>query len=127
MEVIEREELQKNSLEVGTFILSGLSEMMKKHHMIGDVRGKGLFFGVELVKNAHNGDMTPAVEETKYVWERTKELGVLVGCGGSHKNVLRMKPPVCLTKENAQFLMDCLDQAFTEVEAGQNLLGSLVK
>ncbi|KAG2386759.1 hypothetical protein C9374_002503 [Naegleria lovaniensis] len=116
MEVIENENLQQNSLEVGTFLKDGLSKLMKKHKLIGDVRGRGLFLGVELVKNAHIGDLTPAVQETKYVWERTKELGVLIGSGGPHKNVLRIKGPVCLTKEDAQFLIDCVDQALTEAE-----------
>lgn len=116
MEVIENEKLQQNSLMVGTYLKDGLTNLMKKHKLVGEVRGKGLFLGVELVKNAHVGDLTPAVPETKYVWERTRDLGVLIGSGGPHKNVLRIKGPVCLTKQDAQFLIDCVDQALSEAE-----------
>ncbi|EFC50032.1 predicted protein, partial [Naegleria gruberi] len=113
IEVIDQENLQQNSLEVGTYLKDGLTNLMKYHKLIGEVRGKGLFLGVELVKDAHSGDLTPAQDETKFIWERTKELGVLVGSGGPLRNVLRIKGPVCLTVEDAQFLIDCLDHALT--------------
>ena len=107
LEVIEREGLQVNSLNVGNHLQMGLRRLVEKHAIIGDVRGRGLMLGVELVKN--RATKAPAKEETLHVFETAKDLGLLIGKGGYHGNVLRIKPPMCFTKADADFLLEVLD------------------
>eukprot|EP00128_Syssomonas_multiformis_P014060 Colp12_sorted_trinity150504_noHs@31228 len=114
LEVIEKENLQQNSLEVGTYFLEKLDGLKKKHALIGDVRGKGLMIGVEMVKDQTL--RTPAPVETSYVWERCKDLGVLLGKGGLYGSVLRIKPPMCINKADVDFTIACMDQALEEAK-----------
>jgi alanine-glyoxylate transaminase/(R)-3-amino-2-methylpropionate-pyruvate transaminase len=86
---------------------------MDKHDVVGDVRGKGLMTGIELVKDRSTKE--PATQECARVWERAKDLGLLVGKGGFYANVLRVKPPMCLTKPDVDFLIEVLDIALGEV------------
>jgi len=109
LEVIEREGLQANSLKVGTHLKDGLVKLAGKHCLIGDVRGLGLMLGVELVKDRQTRE--PAREECAFVFETCKELGLLIGKGGLWGNTLRIKPPMCLTTADADFLLEVLDAA----------------
>src|SRR6185436_20024556 len=102
LEVIEREGLQANSLTVGDYLQAGFRELAQKYSIIGDVRGKGLMLGVELVKDRTTKE--PAKDETLHVFETAKDLGLLIGKGGFYGNVLRIKPPMCFTKADADFL-----------------------
>jgi len=86
--------------------------LMKKHPVIGDVRGRGLFIGVELVRNRET--LEPAAEETRYVVERLRELGLLISLDGPLHNVLKIKPPLVFTTENADRLVDTLDLVLQE-------------
>ena len=113
LEVIDREGLQANSLNVGNHLQAGLRELAKKHAIIGDVRGKGLMLGVELVKDRES--KAPAKEETMQVFETAKDLGLLIGKGGFHGNVLRIKPPMCFTKADADFLLEVLDACLAKL------------
>lgn len=107
LEVIDREGLQANSLNVGNYLQAGFRKLSEKHTVIGDVRGKGLMLGVELVKD--RATKVPAKDETLHVFETAKDLGLLIGKGGFHGNVLRIKPPMCFTKADADFLIEVLD------------------
>ena len=82
-----------------------------KQSIIGDVRGKGLMLGVELVKDRATKE--PAKEETLQVFEQAKDLGLLIGKGGYHGNVLRIKPPLCFTTADVDFLIEVLDVCFS--------------
>ena len=108
LEVIDREHIQKNALVVGTHLIERLRELQDRHALIGDVRGMGLMLGVELVRGRQTKE--PANTETADVIEACKERGLLLGKGGLYGNVLRIKPPMCLTIDDADYIVDCLDE-----------------
>ena len=86
---------------------------MDKHEIVGDVRGKGLMLGVELVKDRKTKE--PAAAETAMVMEELREMGILIGKGGYFGNVFRIKPPMCFSMEDADYLADALDHALLKV------------
>ncbi|HEV3116448.1 MAG TPA: aspartate aminotransferase family protein [Gemmataceae bacterium] len=115
LEVIDSENIQQNALKVGTHLKNRLLEVQERQPMIGEVRGMGLMLGVELVSDRQTKQ--PATQEAVDVVELCKERGLLVGKGGLFGNVLRIKPPMCLTRDDADFLADCLDEVLDRMEA----------
>jgi alanine-glyoxylate transaminase/(R)-3-amino-2-methylpropionate-pyruvate transaminase len=113
LEVIDEDRLQDNADRIGTYLFEGLQKLQEIYPLIGEVRGKGLMLGVELVKNRRTKE--PAKAECAQVHERAKDLGLLIGKGGLYANVLRIKPPMCMTNEDADFMLNVLDIAFSEV------------
>ncbi|NEP11649.1 MAG: aspartate aminotransferase family protein [Symploca sp. SIO2C1] len=107
LETIERENLQQNCCLVGDYLLTSLQNLQNKYESIGDVRGSGLMIGVDLVKNRQTKE--PNVELATQIHELSKDLGLLIGKGGLHRNVLRIKPPLCITKEDADYIIQVLD------------------
>jgi alanine-glyoxylate transaminase/(R)-3-amino-2-methylpropionate-pyruvate transaminase len=114
LDVIDEDGLQENSRVVGKRLKDGLDKLAKHHQLIGDVRGMGLMLGVELVRDRKTKE--PAKKETLAVLEAAREMGVLVGKGGLDGNVLRIKPPMCITAEDAEFTLDVLSRALASVE-----------
>ncbi|MFG0257448.1 MAG: aspartate aminotransferase family protein [Phycisphaerales bacterium JB043] len=112
LDVILGENIQQRAHDVGSYLKEGLEELMSRHPIIGDVRGQGLMLGVEFVLDRDS--KKPAAAHTSAIHERMKDLGVLVGKGGLFGNVLRIKPPMCITREDAEFLCAVLDQALSE-------------
>ena len=113
LEVIDEEKLQQNCLTTGARLMDGLRSLQQKHSLIGEVRGKGLMLGVELVKD--RGTKEPAKAECAQVFETARELGLLIGKGGLNGNVLRIKPPMCLSPADADFMIEVLDRALAAV------------
>jgi len=113
LEIIDEEKLQQNCARLGTHILEGLAKLKEKHSIIGDVRGRGLMLGIELVNDRETKE--PATAECAQVVERAKELGLLIGKGGLHGQTIRFAPPMCITEADADFLLEALDVAFGEV------------
>ena len=111
LEVIDREKLQGNALKIGNKILASLSYLREKHKLIGDVRGKGLMLGIELVKDRQSKE--PAKEECAQILETCKEMGLLLGKGGLWGQTIRFSPPMCVNEQDADFLLDVLDSAFS--------------
>jgi alanine-glyoxylate transaminase/(R)-3-amino-2-methylpropionate-pyruvate transaminase len=109
LEIIDREKLQQNSLKIGNRILDGLNKLKEKHNIIGDVRGKGLMLGIELVKDRQSKE--PAREECAQVLETAKEMGLLLGKGGLWGQTIRFSPPMCANEADADFLLEVLDRA----------------
>lgn len=118
LEVIDRDNIQQNAREVGGHLKARLEELQDRHDLIGEVRGLGLMLGVELVRDPKSKE--PATAATAEVMELAKERGLLIGKGGLAGNTLRIKPPMCLTKDDADFLADCLDECLTLVAAPRN-------
>jgi len=112
LNVISEERLQLNALRVGEYLLKGLQKMRDKHRLVGDVRGIGLFVGVELVLNRNT--LTPAPEQASYIANRMRERGILLSTDGPLHNVLKIKPPLVFTESNADFLLETLDQILQE-------------
>lgn len=109
LDVIEKEKLQENALHVGTYLRENLADLMGRHAMIGDVRGTGLFAGVEIVEG---GKPSPA--KARAVIEDLLTRGVLVGLTGAGKNLLKIRPPMVFSRDNADMLVDALDRALAK-------------
>ena len=111
LDIIESEGLQENAVTVGDHIVARINELATRHPLIGTVHGSGLYMGVELVRDRTT--LEPAVVETAAICERMRELGVIVQPTGDRQNVLKMKPPMCITRESADFFVDMLDRVLT--------------
>ena len=113
LRVIEREGLQANCLKIGAQLKAGFAKLAEKHSLIGEVRGMGLMLGIEMVKDRTTKE--PAKEECAAVFEKCKDLGLLIGKGGLFGNTLRIKPPMCINSADADFIIGVLDQALASV------------
>jgi alanine-glyoxylate transaminase/(R)-3-amino-2-methylpropionate-pyruvate transaminase len=114
LQVIDEEGIQKNAADVGGYLKGLLTDAMSRHRLIGEVRGMGLMIGVELVKDRKTKE--PASAETLEVLELARERGVLLGKGGLYGNVIRIKPPMCLGKDDAAYLVQTVEEALTIIE-----------
>jgi 4-aminobutyrate aminotransferase len=112
LDVIEKEGLLRNSQEVGEHMMARMAEWPKKHRIVGDVRGRGLMIGVEIVKDQATREY--GASERDQVVELAFERGVLLlGCGPS---TVRIAPPLIVTKDEADIAMDVLEEAIASVE-----------
>jgi 4-aminobutyrate aminotransferase-like enzyme len=109
LDVLEAEGLQAHAQRVGAQLLDGCRAVMARREVIGDVRGSGLFIGVELVRD--RASRTPAPMEASFVVERMRERGVLVGTDGPHHNVIKVRPPMPFADADAELLVAELDRA----------------
>lgn len=114
LDVIEKEDLQGNATCVGNYLTELLKEQQKKHPLVGDVRGVGLFVGVDLVKDQQK--RTPATAEAQHVIYKLKERRILLSADGPFRNILKFKPPMCFTMEDAKFVVDQIDELLTDLE-----------
>jgi 4-aminobutyrate aminotransferase-like enzyme len=112
---IEAGGLVENAAALGKLLREGLEVLKAKYSVIGDVRGRGLMQGVELVNDEKAGDRTPAVETTARLFEETKQRGLLVGRGGLYGNVLRIAPPLVVGKADIQAALEILDASLNAV------------
>jgi len=113
LEVIDEDGLQENARKIGGRLLRGLRWLQEHHSIVGEVRGMGLMLGLELVTD--RSTRAPATTQTLDVLEAAREMGLLLGKGGLDGNVLRIKPPMCITADDADFALDVLDRALARV------------
>jgi len=112
LDAIEGERLQENARDVGDHLRRRLLQLAECRELVGAVHGLGLYLGVELVRDRET--LEPATEETYAVCERMRELGVVVQPTGEHENILKVKPPLVITRASADFFVDQLDRVLTE-------------
>jgi 4-aminobutyrate aminotransferase-like enzyme len=112
LDVIEEEGLRQNALAVGNHLLQRLRGLQEQHALIGDVRGRGLYLGVELVLDREA--RTPAGAAASYAANRMRERGILLSTDGPDHNVLKIKPPLVFTKADADRLADALAAVLKE-------------
>jgi len=106
LDVMREEELMENAHVVGEQLLAGLRELQGKNPLIGDVRGMGLFIGAELVRDRQT--LEPAAAEASCIAERMKDRGVLISTDGPLRNVLKIRPPMCVASGDARRILDTL-------------------
>jgi 4-aminobutyrate aminotransferase-like enzyme/Ser/Thr protein kinase RdoA (MazF antagonist) len=107
LDVLEEEKLQQNAQRVGTHLLEGLKILQTRHPLIGDVRGSGLFLGIDLVLDRETREAAPL--QASYVVNRLRDGGILAGTDGPHHNVLKLRPPLVFTQADADLFVKTLD------------------
>ncbi|MEC7878101.1 MAG: aminotransferase class III-fold pyridoxal phosphate-dependent enzyme [Bacteroidota bacterium] len=105
LDIIEEENLQENAKNVGNYYMSELKKLQKQYKFIGDVRGSGLFIGIEIVEK---NTKKPNTELAQKIKNNLREKHILVGTDGPFNNVIKSKPPICFTKENAKTVVDSI-------------------
>jgi 4-aminobutyrate aminotransferase-like enzyme len=110
LQVIEEDKLQENALEVGEYLKKQLKSLQDNYPIIADVRGEGLFLGIELV----NEIKTPLPDHTNYLANRMKDFKILMSVDGPQHNVLKIKPPMCFSKVNADYMLEVLTKVLNE-------------
>ena len=118
LDVLRDEGLQAHALRVGERMLAGLRPLVDRYPIVGDVRGSGLFLGVELVRDRRT--LEPAAEEAAFVSNRMREHGILLGTDGPYHNVVKIRPPMPFNEADADTLVATLDKILEEVQ-GQRL------
>lgn len=137
LDIIKDEDLQGNCQRLGTYFIQQLAQLQSKHpEVVGDVRGLGLMLGVEMVKEKVGGiitnfsgekhlinfcslqDSLEPIEKSRMdtLMEKCKQQQLLIGRGGAYNNVIRIKPPMCITTEDVDYTVDVLDQVFKEIK-----------
>jgi 4-aminobutyrate aminotransferase-like enzyme/Ser/Thr protein kinase RdoA (MazF antagonist) len=112
LDVLRDERLQERALRVGNHLLSRLKELQKSFPLIGDVRGSGLFLGIDLVCDA--ATRQPATQQADYIVNRLRECGVLAGTDGPHHNVIKLRPPLIFSEADADLFLDTLKPLLEE-------------
>jgi 4-aminobutyrate aminotransferase/(S)-3-amino-2-methylpropionate transaminase len=116
IQIMEEEHLAERAEEKGRYLMKRLEELREAHSLIGDVRGKGLMVGVELVRDM--GSKRPAADEASRVREEMRRGGILIGVGGVKGSTLRLQPPLIIEVEQLERALNVLDTALTKVERG---------
>ena len=116
LETVLDEQLQAHAQRVGVRLLAGLNEIAERHEIVGDVRGRGLFIGVELVRDRDS--LAPAGSEASVVANRMRDRGILLGTDGPFHNVLKVRPPMPFNERDADRLVAELDAVLVDLDRG---------
>jgi 4-aminobutyrate aminotransferase-like enzyme len=115
LDVVEEEKLQQNALRIGTRLIEGLKTLQTRHALIGDVRGSGLFLGIDLVLDRESRE--PAPLQAAYIVNRLRDFGILAGTDGPHHNVIKLRPPLVFSEADAGLFVEMLDAVLLEDSA----------
>jgi 4-aminobutyrate aminotransferase-like enzyme len=114
LDVLETENLQQNALAVGQYLIDGVTELATRHENIGEIRGTGLFLGVDLVSNRETRE--PATELASRVVNGLRERGILTGSIGPADNILKLRPPMVFSSENADYFLEIVDGVLSDAQ-----------
>ena len=117
LDVIEKENLREHAVKVGTLLLDGARKLAEKYEIVGDVRGRGMFVGIDLVKDRKTRE--PHTAAAQHVLTRFKEEHILLQSDGPHNNVLKFKSPLVFSEENAKTFIETLDKVFGEISSSK--------
>jgi 4-aminobutyrate aminotransferase len=115
IDLIEEENLTGNAAEMGAYLREGLEALQQKHPLIGDVRGMGLMQALELVRDRASKE--PAASETARLMEAARERRILIGKGGLYGNVIRVSPPLNVTRSDIADFLEALDASLASVRS----------
>ena len=113
LDVLQEEQLAENAEDVGAYLRSGLRGLQQRHDILGDVRGPGLFIGVELVMDRNTKQ--PATEMARRIVNTMKDRRILISKIGRFDNILKIRPPIIFSRKNADQLLETLDEVLLEV------------
>ncbi|WP_455923033.1 aminotransferase [Pseudomonas putida] len=114
LDVMAEEGLWENARVVGGHFKARLEALIDRQPLVGAVHGSGFYLGVELVRNRET--LEPATEETTYLCDRLRELGIFMQPTGDYLNILKIKPPMVTTRESVDFFVDCVDKVLSEID-----------
>jgi 4-aminobutyrate aminotransferase-like enzyme/Ser/Thr protein kinase RdoA (MazF antagonist) len=112
LDVLEEEHLQVHALRMGSYLIAGLRSLQERYTLVGDVRGSGLFLGVDFVRDPATRE--PAPDEASYIVNRLRDLGILAGTDGPHHNVIKLRPPLVFSEADADLFVSTLDSILEE-------------
>src|SRR6266404_4415540 len=112
LDVLRDEALRDQALRVGKYWITELKKLQECHRLIGDVRGSGLFLGIDLVRDRETRE--PATEEADYVMNRLRDRGILAGTDGPHHNVIKLRPPLIFSESDADLFITTLEAILQE-------------
>jgi 4-aminobutyrate aminotransferase-like enzyme/Ser/Thr protein kinase RdoA (MazF antagonist) len=112
LDVLEEEKLQQQALRVGAHFIEGLKALQTRYPLIGDVRGSGLFLGIDLVLDRETREAAPL--QASYVVNRLRDCGILAGTDGPHHNVIKLRPPLVFSEADADLFIKTLDAILQE-------------
>jgi 4-aminobutyrate aminotransferase-like enzyme len=115
LDVIRDEGLMENADAVGSYLMDGLRQIGNRHIQIGDIRGSGLFVGLELVRDRESKE--PAPEIASRVINGLRDHGILIGAAGPYGSTLKIRPPLCFTRENADMVVSACDAVLGDISA----------
>ncbi len=107
LDVLEEEKLQQHALRVGAYFIEGLKSLQARYALIGDVRGSGLFLGIDLVLDRETREAAPL--QASYLVNRLRDCGILAGTDGPHHNVIKLRPPLVFSEADADLFVKTLD------------------
>jgi len=113
VDILHEERLVQNAAKMGSYIVKRAKELAERHPIIGDVRGRGLLIGIELVKNSRTKE--PAQEEVNKIMEASYRKGLLFSISGLHKNVIKFSPPLILTDQQADKAIDIIEESLKAI------------
>jgi 4-aminobutyrate aminotransferase-like enzyme len=113
LDVLEREGIQQNVIAAGQVLETGLAQLAGKYPLVADVRGKGLFWGLEIVRD--HATRAPAIAEADRIMNLLRDDGFLLGRTGAYNNVIKVRPPLVFTPDHARMLLEGLDRALARV------------
>ncbi len=102
----------QHALRVGTYLIEGLKALQARHALIGDVRGSGLFLGIDLVLDRETREAAPS--QASYVVNRLRDCGILAGTDGPHHNVIKLRPPLVFSQADADLFVKTMDAILRE-------------